>query len=479
MVRFDCAAALLLCSAVSTSALSHSAANPRSYAEKQFSQSFEDGYSILKHYGGNGPYSQRVSYGIERDTPSGCAVDQVISIQRHGERYPSSGAGATFEQTLAKVYSANITNWKGDLSFLDHWTYWVPNKCYYEAETWTGPYAGLLTAFRRGAEYRDRYGHLWDGQSVVPIFTSGYERVIETARKFGEGFFGYNYTHSAALNIISEDSSQGADSLTPTCDNDNDQKTCNALTNLLPQFYVAAERINSQNPGLNINASDVYNLMEMAAFELNARAFSDWINVFTLDEWVSFGYTQDLYYYYCAGPGDKNMNAVGAVYVNASLTLLNEGPSSGTIFFNFAHDTNITPIIGALGILLPNEDLPLDHIPFGNPWSTGNIVPMQGHLTIERLTCNKTALSPKGTYVRLVLNEAVVPFNSCQSGPGYSCPLANFTSTLKERLPNYTKTCQVPSSYPQYLDFWWKYNTTTTLNYQNGPIGCAEGTTLS
>lgn len=33
-------------------------------------------------------------------------------------------------------------------------------------------------------------------------------------------------------------------------------------------------------------------------------------------------------------PGDKNMNAVGAVYVNASLTLLNEGPSSGTIFFN-------------------------------------------------------------------------------------------------------------------------------------------------
>jgi hypothetical protein len=31
-------------------------------------------------------------------------------------------------------------------------------------------------------------------------------------------------------------------------------------------------------------------------------------------------------------PGDKNMNAVGAVYVNASLTLLNEGSSSGTIF---------------------------------------------------------------------------------------------------------------------------------------------------
>ncbi|KAL1961812.1 hypothetical protein VTN77DRAFT_1024 [Rasamsonia byssochlamydoides] len=470
--------ALVLCTAVGVSARSHGAANPRSYLEKQFSQQFDDGYSVLKHYGGNGPYSERVSYGIERDPPSGCVVDQVISIQRHGERYPDPSTGAAFEQCLAKLYASNITEWKGDLAFLNHWTYWVPDKCYYAAETWTGPYAGLLTAFRRGGEYRDRYGHLWDGHSVVPIFTSGYERVIETARKFGEGFFGYNYSTNAAINIISESATRGADSLTPTCDQDNDQRTCDALTNLMPQFYVAAARFNEQNPGLNINATDVYNLMQMAAFELNARPFSDWINAFTLDEWVSFGYTQDLQYYYCSGPGDKNMYAVGAVYANASLTLLNQGPSAGTLFFNFAHDTNITPIIAALGILIPTEDLPLDRIPFGNPWSTGNIVPMQGHLTIERLACNATAISEAGTYVRLVLNEAVVPFNACQSGPGYSCPLANYTSILKKSLPNYITTCKVPASYPQYLKFWWEYNTTTEYNYQNGTVGCQQGTTV-
>jgi hypothetical protein len=34
-------------------------------------------------------------------------------------------------------------------------------------------------------------------------------------------------------------------------------------------------------------------------------------------------------------PGDKNMAAVGAVYVNASLSLLNEGPEkAGPMFFN-------------------------------------------------------------------------------------------------------------------------------------------------
>lgn len=34
-----------------------------------------------------------------------------------------------------------------------------------------------------------------------------------------------------------------------------------------------------------------------------------------------------------------------------------------------AHDTNITPILAALGVLIPDEDLPLDRVPFGNPYS--------------------------------------------------------------------------------------------------------------
>ncbi|RAK89675.1 3-phytase B [Aspergillus costaricaensis CBS 115574] len=462
--------------ATGASAFSYGAAIPQSTQEKQFSQEFRDGYSILKHYGGNGPYSERVSYGIARDPPTGCEVDQVIMVKRHGERYPSPSAGKSIEEALAKVYSINTTEYKGDLAFLNDWTYYVPNECYYNAETTSGPYAGLLDAYNHGNDYKARYGHLWNGETVVPFFSSGYGRVIETARKFGEGFFGYNYSTNAALNIISESEVMGADSLTPTCDTDNDQTTCDNLTYQLPQFKVAAARLNSQNPGMNLTASDVYNLMVMASFELNARPFSNWINAFTQDEWVSFGYVEDLNYYYCAGPGDKNMAAVGAVYANASLTLLNQGPKeAGPLFFNFAHDTNITPILAALGVLIPNEDLPLDRVAFGNPYSIGNIVPMGGHLTIERLSCQATALSDEGTYVRLVLNEAVLPFNDCTSGPGYSCPLANYTSILNKNLPDYTTTCNVSASYPQYLSFWWNYNTTTELNYRSSPIGCQEG----
>ncbi|EON96026.1 putative 3-phytase b protein [Phaeoacremonium minimum UCRPA7] len=126
----------------------------------------------------------------------------------------------------------------------------------------------------------------------------------------------------------------GANSLTPKCPAD-EAIVCKNLTNYMPQFDVAAARLNGQNSGLALNSSDIFTLMQMAAFELNVRGFSDWIDVFTMDEWLSFGYTQDLYFYYCAGPGDEKMKAVGAVYANATLHLLNEGPEkSGPIFFS-------------------------------------------------------------------------------------------------------------------------------------------------
>lgn len=233
---------------------------------KHYSQESRDGFNVLKHVGGDGPYVQRDSYGISRDPPVSCSVDQVIMIKRHGERYPEIETGAEFEELLEALYSTNIT-FTNELAFLNEWTYFVPDDCYLEAETTTGHYAGLSDAYNQGADYANRYGHLLEGYngSVVPIFTSGYERVINTARKFSEGFFGYNYSTSAALNIISESATQGADSLTPICNSEKDLTTCGALTNNFsmfdfPQFDLAAARINSQT-GLNLTGEYVFGLM--------------------------------------------------------------------------------------------------------------------------------------------------------------------------------------------------------------------------
>ncbi|CAK7200124.1 acid phosphatase pho5 [Sporothrix eucalyptigena] len=443
------------------------------FGEKQFSQAFLDGYNLLKFTSSLGPYSDRVAYGVDRNTPAGCEVDQVFLLMRHGERYPDySGFGSNYEAVLAKMAAVNVSSWKSDLTFLNDWTYYVDDAAMYSQESYSGAYAGLADAYARGSDYRLRYGHLWDKESIVPIFSSGYERVIETARYFGQGFFGYNYSTNAAVNIISESSTQGANSLTPSCPADPTYTSCliSSFSKTMPELGVAAARFNEQNPGLNLTALDVSHLMQMAAFELNVRAYTPWAEAFTLDEWVSYGYIWDLMYYYCVGPGSDYQTAVGQVYTNATRVLMEAGPTSGSMFWSFVHDTNITPVIAALGLDVPENHLPNDTIPFPNKYRAADIVPMGGHLTLERMTCNATVKSAAGVYVRAVINEAVVPFNTCQNGPGYSCPLANY-SAIVDTAPRFDEKCNTSSTYPQYLEFFWNYNTSTQYNFQDGPIG--------
>ncbi|KAJ6787269.1 hypothetical protein PWT90_05862 [Aphanocladium album] len=439
-----------------------------------YDQSFLDGYSVIKHVGSIGPYSNHVSYGVGRDPPDGCVVDQVIMLRRHGERYPQSSDMEAIHAVLRKLYSFNITAWEGDLRFLNHWQ-WLARDSIFALETASGPYSGLLTAYKHGTEYRARYGHLFNPNSErkVPMWTAQYERVIQTARKFGEGFFGWNYTTSAALNLIPEGHPQGANSLTPKCPADKHYtKQCQTIPEYRPEFDVAAARFNGQNPGLKLNASDIYQLMYLSVYELTSQGYSDWTNVFTLDEWVNFGYTEDLSFYYCVGPGNKKYSSArGSVFANASVTLLNEGPEkNGALFFNFAHDSNITPVLFALGIHVPDQDLPISHIPFPNPYKISDIMPMSGSIVLERLQCNATTYSPKGTYVRVVLNEAVIPYNSCQDGPGFSCSLGNFTEQVGNRLTDYVKDCKVDPSAPQHLSFWWEYDTSNANNFRTTEI---------
>ncbi|KAL3488312.1 histidine phosphatase superfamily [Aspergillus germanicus] len=329
------------------------------FQEKQFQQTFYDGFNLLKF-------------------TASCEVDQVILFIRHGERYPDMYNAVGYLAALDKMYSSNITNWAGDSAFVDDWTYFIDDQGLYSQESTTGPYAGLTNAYRRGADYRSRYGHLWGKESIIPIFTTGVQRVVNTARNFGEGFLGYNYSTNAAINIISRMAIQGANSLKP-----------------------------DQNPGLNLNGTDVVSLMhsdimlrKLAAFELNIRPYSPWMNAFTPDEWVAFGYYVDLIYY--------------------------SGPGQGTMFWNFAHDADVAPVIAALGLDSTDKPLPKNWVVFPHNWHASNLVPMGGHLTLERLSCNKTVISDEGIYVRAIINEANAPWTDCQSGPGFVLGFGSF-----------------------------------------------------
>lgn len=127
---------------------------------------------------------------------------------------------------------------KGSLAFLNDWQYftdceftlWVhyvgwmmdhsnahiaPEK-HFEQLTTTGPYSGTLEAFTTGVKLRTRYQHLWKKvlDKHTLFWACGCDRVIDTARYFGAGFFGLE-SKRAELQIISEDESKAGDTLTP------------------------------------------------------------------------------------------------------------------------------------------------------------------------------------------------------------------------------------------------------------------------
>lgn len=507
--------------------------------DKPYRQDMVDSRNILKYTGWQGPYSDRRGYGINRDAPEGTRVDQVVQLTRHGERWPDRSDFEEQEGSLAKVRALQ-GSLKGSLAFANEWIpYAEAEDGWLSEESLIGPYSGHLRGYEMGVNARRRYFDLYDGKSILPIFSSGYERIIDTARHFGEGFLQWNYTALGAINIIQETADQGANSLVPLCHAEiREQTKCSYPQNstevnspwLYPQYDTAVVRLNNENPELNLTRSDIPHLIAVGAFELNVRGSSPWVDVFTAEEWNAFEYAQSSLYYCFYGPGSTTGPSKGSVFLNATRTLLVQGPNKGLpLYFNFAHDTDIIQLLAAMGVD-EVEEWNAYEVQFGQKWDVTDMTPQGAHIVFERLiyednpslelhsatkwasnfpaafdlSQNLTAVYPSdltdnmtdgdefqactedqsasdvsNIFVRVVLNEAVIPLNNCSSGPGYSCPLAEFNDWVDRRLsqiPEYSSFCNIPKGSPKYLDFFWNYNTTTSfaavseLSYQKGLV---------
>lgn len=119
---------------------------------------------------------------------------------------------------------------------------------------------------------------------MLPLFTAGQERVVESARAFGKGFFAANYTNLCSLQIIPEKAAQGANTLTShdACVNFNGSMGDSISAGFSDDYLKrAAVRINELSPGFNISGDDVFNLIGYCGFELNVRGHSEVYGVFT------------------------------------------------------------------------------------------------------------------------------------------------------------------------------------------------------
>lgn len=433
--------------------LSVASALPFSHKAKPFDQEALDQFNILRFLGTASPYVQQPGHGIDTKVPYGCEVTQVNFISRHGERYPTASKGKSISTALERVGSANMTSKKldGPLWFLPSYTFDALDSSRYDEETSTGPYSGLSDMYAFGETFRTNYKHLISDEDLLKFYVASEKRVVDSARKFAEGFLGKPVHNSSLVIIDEDDETLGANSLTPVTSCSNYNSTFNdALINSLSESYLeqAATRLNNETSGLNLKKKEVAALMDYCGFDLNVSGKSAICDIFTSDELLSRAYANDVGYYYHKGPGYNLSIPIGSVFVNAMIEVMKD--DSKNLTMSFAHDTDIFFIVSMLGLY--DGELSLKHQDLNALWKVSNINPMGSRLLFERLQCNSNQ-----TYVRIIHNDAVLPITSISSGPGFSSSLDDFEEYIQKRLngETYSEACGNPSGMAEELTFFW------------------------
>ncbi|RHZ61377.1 hypothetical protein CDV55_100874 [Aspergillus turcosus] len=139
------------------------------------------------------------------------------------------------------------------------------------------------------------------------------------------------------------------------------------------------------------------------------------------------------------GPGEQGKGVNSTAYTVPDLIMA------------FTNDDQIAEVTAAMGIFDAEGLLPDDHIPAGYISNVAHWIYMRGTVAFEVLHCQtKNYFKPNdhsnSTYIRILFNDAVYPVVSCQSGPGRSCPLADYAALIKskcEAAGNFNDFCNV------------------------------------
>lgn len=415
-------------------------------------------YNIIKYLGGSGPYLQRPGYGISTDlNDNQCNVEQIQMISRHGERFPSLGDGKFFNEILDFFKNYN-NEFKGDLEFLNNYKFFMNDmEDNYEKLTADGVFSGKDNMLRHGKYFRKRYSSLFDKNDKLIIFTSNSGRCYHSGEYFAKGFLGDEYNQNKVeFVIIEEDERMGGNSLTPrySCKSFN-QNINNDLIEKYDKSYLQQilTRLTKDNPGLELTTSHIQGLFLWIAFEINVKGYSPFSHIFSIDEYIKDGYRNDIVNYYKTGPGHNLTTVIGSPMVEAFLKILQDKQKKITL--TFTHDTDMEIYLSSMGLIIPKNDIPVDYIPFPNPYNAAELFPQSSRIYTEKLKCGNDY------FIRFIINDSVYPYPGCNMGPGFSCEINTFIKLVKSRLENidFKKQCQIDKT-PSELTFYWDYNTT-------------------
>ncbi|KAF9556503.1 phytase, partial [Agrocybe pediades] len=384
--------------------------------------------------------------------PKDCKITQVNIIQRHGARFPTSGAGTRIQAAVKKLQSAK-TYTDPRLDFLTNYTYTLGHDDLV-------PF-GALQSSQAGEETFQRYSFLVSKENLPFVRASSSNRVVDSATNWTEGFSAasHHVLNPILFVILSESLNDTLDdAMCPNAGSSDPQ------TGIWTSIYGTpiANRLNQQAPGANITAADVSNLIPLCAFETIVKETpSPFCNLFTPEEFAQFEYFGDLDKFYGTGYGQPLGPVQGVGYINELLARLTEMPVRDntqtnrtldsspltfpldrSIYADLSHDNQMIAIFSAMGLF--NQSSPLDPS-FPNPkrtWVTSRLTPFSARMVTERLLCQRDGTGSGGpsrimrngnvqTFVRILVNDALQPLKFCGGDMDSLCTLEAFVESQK------------------------------------------------
>lgn len=263
-----------------------------------------------------------------------------------------------------------------------------------------------------------------------------------------------------------------------------DNSTSNPVVDAIEEWQYtylanATSRLKPLVTGYNWTYSDSFNAQAMCTYEIIAFGYSSFCSLFTADEWIGFGYAQDLLYFGTVGYFLTTMStnnkgfqspigrALGVGWVNelhdrlllvqpngtfaSENSTLDDSPSTfplnQTLYFDFSHDYTIVAVIAAMGLTQFTQFLPSTGPPPNQQNSLSNLVPYGARMVFEKIECSAPISSDRSgnltngteptTYVHMLLNQRTVPlgfsYQACGNRSDGWCELNAFVHTLEEQ----------------------------------------------
>ncbi|KAF4634281.1 hypothetical protein G7Y89_g3829 [Cudoniella acicularis] len=393
--------------------------------------------------------------------PDGCQIESVSTLQRHAQRFPTSGDDdggndARFAQKLTNFTSGNSTaSFTGPLRFLNTYNYIMQD---------TGLLTGIgaTSEVAAGVLFWNRYGRTIynasqaqlaynasypNGTARPPVVlrTTSQSRIHNSLINWALGFFGVswqtvpnptlaNFTNPYRVVVIPEGGTEN-DTLASydSCFNDNDDTIGylgdDDLFTYIPKYLgPATARLQKDAPsGFTFNVNDTYAMQSICAYEYNYIGMSDFCYLFTANEWAGFENTLDMEYYYDYAYGNPTGRAQGIGYLqelvarlehnyltfsNSSVNYtIDDNPTDFPLYqpfyADFTHDDIIVSVLTAMSI---------DYFQTIG-CSSANPSPIKNHRTAY--TPTQYGYNPNNAthkFVRMRLNNGIVPLNTIRGG---------------------------------------------------------------